>query len=267
MTNATDVKQGDRVLFLVGGVTLPGIARTAARAGVHPGTKLGGVFVTLTYLNPSGQPVQVLNAPLLPASATDDDVKSVVAATVVAARQKGLVRPDPAQTEPYGLKAGVPLSAEPDEAELAAEYRAVKAETGWRPLIDGEDVAQLKAYAAGLERELNDAHCLQAAASQTIATLTHQNEQLTAHAAATVGSTDAEKTAQDSQHAAEVAGLKATIATLQEEVTAKDQDNEELKKQLAFAVQLFPGDPAAENGAQGADPGAQAQGGQAQQNS
>ena len=53
-------------------------------------------------------------------------------------------------------------------------------------------------------------------------------------------------------------------------------DNEELKKQLAFAVQLFPGDPAAENGAQGADPGAQAQGtdpgaqqqgGQAQQNS
>jgi hypothetical protein len=230
MTNGVDVKQSDRVLYLVGGEEFPAIARAGAHAGVHPGTKLGGVFLTLTYLNASGQPVQVLNAPLIPAAATDDDVKAVTDATVKALEQKTLGK-----------------GPEPDAAAIAAEYRGVKAEVGWRPFIDGEDVAKLKAYAAGIEAELNATHTDAAQKAQQITALAHENEQLKAHAAATVGATDAEKAAQDSQHEAEVAQLKATIATLQEEITAKDQDNAKLQDELKAALDVPP-PPIAEGG-------------------
>jgi hypothetical protein len=142
-----NVKQGDRVVYVVGDVEYNAVALGGASFGVHPGLAAANFHLNLVYLDGQGVAVKVIGAPLLTAAASDEEFEQIVMAE--------------ARMKPELVAADFDTSAK----DAAAANHAAHAERilrnpreiGWRPVADGKEVAELKAQVASLEASLKAA--------------------------------------------------------------------------------------------------------------
>lgn len=142
-----NVKQGDRVVYVVGDVEYNAVALGGASFGVHPGLAAANFHLNLVYLDGQGVAVKVIGAPLLTAAASDEEFEQIVTAE--------------ARMKPELVGADFDTSAKDAEAANKAAHaeriRRNPREIGWRPVADGEEVAELKAQVASLEASLKAA--------------------------------------------------------------------------------------------------------------
>lgn len=127
------IKRGDRVVYAAGGVEHQALALDAASEGWSQGIRLGTIALSLIYLDDLGVPVKVIAAPLLGVAADDEHLAEV--AQAAAEKTFGYLRAD-----------------ERERAEMVAEQMAnIKAHPrtiGWRPDVENEEVATLRAQLA-----------------------------------------------------------------------------------------------------------------------
>lgn len=135
---STDVKQGDRVVYAIGDVEYNGVALGTVTTGVHPGHKRASKHLNLIYLNEQGTPVKIFGAPLLTSAETIEDKAAFAQMNARIERQA------------------------PDGHELRTVEGQVKAKEesprkiGWRPFVDGEDVAKLANQVSNLRQTVSE---------------------------------------------------------------------------------------------------------------
>lgn len=116
--SASDVKRGDRVVFVTGGKQFNGIALRDAKVSVHPGVKSAHIHLDLVYVLADGVVVRVLHAQVLLTAIDSDDLTKLVA--------------------------------------LDKDFQSQKQVQGWKPFEDSEEVAALKEQLAAATVEAND---------------------------------------------------------------------------------------------------------------
>ncbi len=144
----SNIKLGSRVVYAIGAVEYNALALGSPNEGWNQGIKLASIFLNLVYLNELGVSQTVAAAPLLGVAADDQHLAAV--AESAAKKTFGYVTADP-QTR---------------QDMVAAELSHVKANprtVGWRPFVEGEDVARLKEQLATADEaigQLNHAMAL-----------------------------------------------------------------------------------------------------------
>lgn len=134
----SSIKQGSRVVYAVGGVEHNAIALGAPSEGFNQGIRLATISLNLIYLTELGQPLKVVAAPLLGVAADDEHLADV--AQIAAQKTQGYV------TSPPDVKKQI-------AADHLAHIKAHPRTNGWRPYVEGELVAVLKARIAQMEQE------------------------------------------------------------------------------------------------------------------
>jgi hypothetical protein len=71
------VKQGDRVVYAIGGMEYNAVALGTAHFGYNPAIRMHSAFLNLVYLNEQGTPVKIFGAPLLGSEADDEHLDTV----------------------------------------------------------------------------------------------------------------------------------------------------------------------------------------------
>ena len=117
---ASEVKQGDAVVFQVQDTEYNGIALSDAKVSVHPGGKRAAIYLDLVYLNEGGVAVKVLSAAALVGALAADDVEKIVAAEIAARRHD----PRKSTLAEFG--------GDTDAASLRQELLETKQVSGWK---------------------------------------------------------------------------------------------------------------------------------------
>lgn len=151
----TDVKQGDRVIYRAAGTEYDAVALSAPSFGHHLGLRCVSHFLNLRYLDELGTAVMIMGAVLLTSAADDATIAEYARANVEAS---GAAK--------FAAAGGESLFAEERE-RLRAQPRT----TGWRPRVDGEEVADLKATIKEYERSCNELTSALNVANEMIAKL------------------------------------------------------------------------------------------------
>lgn len=120
MSNAANVKQGNRVVYVKGDQQYSAISTNDAAGGYHPGTNVSSYFINLVYLNEVGNAVKVSGVPLVTAAADEDD-KSVFAEIEWSARSRD-------------YRESTLTSMEALKEELATKSVTI----GWRPEVEAQ---------------------------------------------------------------------------------------------------------------------------------
>ena len=128
MSSVESVKQGDRVVYSVGGTDYPAMAQGEASLGYHAGWKQASHHLNLVYLDKDGNAVKVTGAALATRAAT---FAHLAAHALMNVHARGQHR------APDGGEAAL----EKERARLLDEPRT----TGWRPFVDTDEVDGLKA--------------------------------------------------------------------------------------------------------------------------
>jgi hypothetical protein len=137
----SSIELGSRVVYAVGGVEHNAIALGAPSEGYNQGIRLATISLNLIYLNLLGVPVKIVAAPLLGVAADEDHLAEV--AKVAAEKTQGY------HTSPPDVK----------EAMAADHLEHIKAHPrtyGWRPYVEGEEAAALKAQVAVQAQQIAD---------------------------------------------------------------------------------------------------------------
>lgn len=71
------IKQGDRVVYAIGGMEYNAVALGTAHFGYNPAIRMHSAFLNLVYLNEQGTPVRIFGAPLLGSEADDEHIDTV----------------------------------------------------------------------------------------------------------------------------------------------------------------------------------------------
>lgn len=132
MRQATEVKQGDRVIYSIGGVEYPALATRDARLGFHPGAKSASVHINLVYLNESAQAVKVFDAPLLVKAACIEDLAAITDMEMAVERRRR-------KTEAR------------DRSEVVSALFDAKQPFGWRPDSTADELAYLRNLLASIK--------------------------------------------------------------------------------------------------------------------
>lgn len=137
-----DVKQGDRVVYTIGGVDYSAVATGSPSFGVHPGLSAANFHLNLVYLNEQGTPIKIFGAPLLTSAQTEDEKAQILAAEVRI--KPALVTADDDAAD----KAEKKTAAQENEAAHAQRLAAQPVTIGWRPEVDDEVISSLKSALA-----------------------------------------------------------------------------------------------------------------------
>lgn len=142
MSAAKDVRIGHRIVYAIGATEYLGVAVSNASAGLHPGSKTASYHINLNYLNESGMLTKVMAAALLPDVVDEED--------------KALFAKLEAFNRPRLDKESVDGNLAAHQANVSARIDAGKHPDakGWRPYIDGEEVAKLKTQVKSLQESL-----------------------------------------------------------------------------------------------------------------
>ena len=150
MSALKDVKQGDVVVYEINGVQRNAVSQSSPWLGYNSGRRSASFHLNLTYLEENGSAVRVVGAQLLTKAASDEELAEIAK---ISAAQHHSPSHEKLQHE--------------DTAWLAAHDDATKAEVlrlksqpvtiGWRPHVDGEEIAALKAEASEIiHRVINE---------------------------------------------------------------------------------------------------------------
>lgn len=151
----TDVKQGDHVIYRAAGTEYDAVALSAPSFGHHTGLRSVGHFLNLRYLDERGAAVMIMGAGLLTSAADAATIAEYARANVEAS-------------------GAAKFAADGGESLLAEERERLRAQprtTGWRPRVDGEEVADLKATIKEYERSYHELTAALNAANETNAKL------------------------------------------------------------------------------------------------
>lgn len=75
--NLKDIKQGDRVVYAIGGVEYPAVALGSVNSSYSQASRAFSAYLNLVYLNEQGTPIKVVAAPLLAVAADEDHLNLV----------------------------------------------------------------------------------------------------------------------------------------------------------------------------------------------
>jgi hypothetical protein len=138
------IELGSRVVYVVIGVEYNALALGTASEGSALGSgRLSSIFLSVTYLNALGGQVKVIAAPLLGVAADDEHLAEV--AQQAAERTFGYATADREKKAQMF-------------AEQLANIKASPRTNGWRPYVEGEELATLRAQLAQANEAIGQLH-------------------------------------------------------------------------------------------------------------
>lgn len=144
-----NIKLGDRVVYADGTAEHNAIALDSPHEGHNQGIKLKSLFLSLIYLDDLGVPVKHIACPLLAVAADEEHLKGVA----LDAAERDVEWPRGEAVQKLGS-----TEVAKRKSDLVAEHLShVKANPrtiGWRPYIDGEELARTKAKLDETEKAL-----------------------------------------------------------------------------------------------------------------
>jgi chromosome segregation ATPase len=212
-----DIKQGNRVVYAIGGVEYNAVALGSPSFGNHPGLQAFNYHLNLAYLNEQGTPIKIYGAPLLTV-AQDDDAKAEILAAEVRVKPALVVAPEDAD------KAEKLSAAKENEQAQAKRIADAPVTIGWRPEVDDEAVAALKSTIAQYKVSLDKA----------VEDLKAANDKLTEANGKLASFDDVTKQLADAR--AHIGDQNALISHVQGELAEAEEKVDQLTAELAAAT-------------------------------